>query len=187
MFLVAVNLIPVIGVLMFGWNIAMIIVLYWLETVIIGIINVPKMWACEGSAGMKIFITIFFAFHFGMFSWGHYMFLGDMFKAGHIVGGLREGGPIVWAAASLFISHLFSLFTNFFGNKEYVGRDANTQMFFPYGRIVVMHIFIIFGGAIALLLGSPMVALLILIALKIVVDIAAHSFEHGGKPMHMMK
>ncbi len=186
-FLLLVNLIPVLGVWLLSWDIATIIVLYWLETVIIGLVNIPKMWACEGGVGTKVFITLFFLFHFGMFSWGHLTFLIQMFDAGRIIGGLRDGGPVVWTAASLLISHLFSMIVNFFGQKEYKGRAVNTQMFFPYGRIVVMHIVIIFGGVLVMSFGAPVLALLLLIGLKIIMDMTAHSLEHSGKPMHMMK
>ena len=76
---------------------------------------------------------------------------------------------------------------NFFGKKEYVGRLANEQMFFPYGRIVIMHIVIILGGGLVLALGQPVVALIMLIALKLAFDIAAHTMEHDGKPQHLLK
>lgn len=185
-FLIAVNLIPVLGVLTLGWDMATIIFLYWLETVIIGLVNVPKMWMCSGPAGLKIFLTFFFGFHFGMFSGGHFMFLYDMFGIKDILENLDINNAIVWTAASLLISHIFSMVVNFIGKKEYQDREAGVQMFFPYGRIVVMHIVIIFGGAVTLFLGSPIFALIILIGLKIVMDIIAHSFEHGGRPMHML-
>lgn len=184
-FLIGVNLIPVLGVIFLGWDMVTIIVLYWLETVIIGLVNIPKMWMCEGGIGIKIFITLFFMFHFGMFSGGHYTFLNQMFGAGDILSSIRAEGPLMWAALSLLISHLFSMAVNFIGKREYAGRNVGAQMFFPYGRIVVMHIVIIFGGALTLFLGEPLFALLLLIVLKTLMDIAAHSLEHGGKPMHI--
>jgi hypothetical protein len=41
--LVAPNLVPLIGVLAWGWNVPTILVLYWVENGIVGILNVPKM------------------------------------------------------------------------------------------------------------------------------------------------
>ncbi len=184
-FLILVNFIPVFGVFLLHWDIATIIVIYWLETIIIGFLNVPKMWACEGSFGLKIYLTIFFAFHFGMFSWGHYTFLNDLFGANRILSGLKEGGPIVWTVASLFVSHLFSLFFNFYRKREYVGRLANSQMFFPYGRIVVMHIMIIIGGFLVMMFGAPIFALLMLVVLKIAMDVIIHTFVHEGVPQEL--
>jgi hypothetical protein len=51
-------------------------------------------------------------------------------------------------------------------------------MFQPYGRVVILHITIIIGGFLSVFLGSPLVALLFLIILKIVIDIATHLREH---------
>lgn len=185
--MVAANLIPIFGVFMFGWDVGTILVLYWLESAIIGVLNIPKMWACEGGLGSKLFLTPFFIFHFGGFSIGHAFFLKDMFKMGSTFDSLLSGGPLVWSALTFFISHLFSMLFNFFGKKEYVGRLANEQMFFPYGRIVIMHIVIILGGGLVMAVGQPVVALILLIALKFAFDMAAHTMEHDGKPQHLLK
>lgn len=45
--LVAVNLLPLLGVLFLGWDTFSIIALYWCENVIIGAINVLKMITCN--------------------------------------------------------------------------------------------------------------------------------------------
>ena len=42
-FLVAVNLIPLFGVLFLGWGLFPIMVLYWLENGIVGFFNLPKI------------------------------------------------------------------------------------------------------------------------------------------------
>jgi hypothetical protein len=48
----------------------------------------------------------------------------------------------------------------------------------PYKRIIVMHLTIIFGGWLIMLLRSPVPALILLIALKTIVDLRAHRREH---------
>ena len=45
--LILANLIPLAGVLLFRWDILAILLLYWTESVIIGVINVFKMIFCE--------------------------------------------------------------------------------------------------------------------------------------------
>src|SRR5215212_5927619 len=47
--LVLANLIPLIGVLFFGWSLITILVLYWLENGIVGLWNVPKILMARGS------------------------------------------------------------------------------------------------------------------------------------------
>ena len=45
--LIAANLVPLFGVLFLGWDTFSIVVLYWFENVIIGVINVLKMLTCN--------------------------------------------------------------------------------------------------------------------------------------------
>lgn len=45
--LILANLIPVAGVLLFDWNALSILMLYWAESVVIGIINVFRMISCQ--------------------------------------------------------------------------------------------------------------------------------------------
>lgn len=185
-FMLFTNAIPIFGVLTFGWDVGTILTLYWLESVIIGILNIPKMWTCEGSLGTKLFLTPFFIAHFGGFSLGHAFFLKDVFKVGTLFDSLLSFGPILWTALTFLLSHIFSMLINFFGKKEYEGRLANEQMFFPYGRIIIMHIVIIFGGGLVMLLGQPLIALIMLIGLKVMFDMAAHTMEHDGHPQHLL-
>jgi energy-converting hydrogenase Eha subunit C len=49
----------------------------------------------------------------------------------------------------------------------------------PYQRVVVLHIAIILGGIGAIALGSPLWALLVLLAMKIGLDLKAHLKEHS--------
>jgi len=134
-FLILANVVPIIGVLYWGWDALSILVLYWLESVIIGFLNIPKILACrktkqggKNSLGSNLFMSVFFVFHFGMFTYVHGVFLTEMFGARPVMQGLKEGGPILWTAGSFLLSHLFSMFINFFGKKEYLLRTANEQM-----------------------------------------------------------
>ena len=47
--LVAVNLVPLIGVAFWGWSLMLILVLYWIESGIVGAFNVLKMAAAQGT------------------------------------------------------------------------------------------------------------------------------------------
>lgn len=87
----------------------------------------------------------------------------------------------VWiAAGGLSLSHIFSLIVNWLGKREYVGVAANEQMFKPYGRVIVMHVTIIFGGVFAMM-GGGVGALVLLVALKTGSDVASHAVSHRWK------
>ena len=47
MLLVAANLIPLAGVLVWDWSVFHVVVVYWLENVIIGVVNIFKMITCS--------------------------------------------------------------------------------------------------------------------------------------------
>ena len=53
-------------------------------------------------------------------------------------------------------------------------------MMAPYGRIILMHVTIIFGAWLILALGAPILALVLLIVLKIFSDARAHHKEHAA-------
>jgi hypothetical protein len=50
----------------------------------------------------------------------------------------------------------------------------------PYGRVMVLHVTVLIGGFAAMALGSPVWALLLLLALKIGLDLKAHIKEHSS-------
>jgi hypothetical protein len=52
--LLAANLIPLVGVLLFDWSLLTILVLYWLENGIVGLWNVPKIILAQGSIVPKL-------------------------------------------------------------------------------------------------------------------------------------
>ncbi len=86
--LIISNSIPVVGAIVFSWDVGLILTIYWMENIVLGFYNVIKMWmakpdlemvvAGKKSAGLlpgKIFIIGFFIFHFGMFCMVHGVFV----------------------------------------------------------------------------------------------------------------
>jgi len=185
-FLILANAVPIFGVLYWGWDATAILVLYWLESVIMGLLNIPKILACrqteEGrivSALGNLFVAGFFSVHYGMFTFVHGTFLAEMFGARSMMEGLLSGGTVFWTAVTFLVSHLFSMFINFFGKNEYLGRDPGKQMMSVYGRVFVMHFVIILGGFAVQAFGAPVLAVVMLIVLKTAIDLAAHKKEHS--------
>ena len=178
--LVAANLVPVAGALFLGWNLSDVMVLYWAESAIIGLFNVAKI-AVVGR-WMALLAGPFFVGHFGAFMAVHFLFIYTIFVEGFFGSGpkgdLAEVAALfagLWPALlALTLSHGFSFFANFIGRSEYRGRTIEKQMNEPYGRIVFMHLVLIFGGGLAMVLGGPTIVIVIVIVLKVVFDIRAH-------------
>ncbi len=161
------------------WDVGTILLLYWLESVVIGILNIPKILFTQSSLFGNVFLAAFFTVHYGGFSAGHGVFLKEMFDVDLSLNALLVWGPFSLAGLSFFISHFVSMMVNHFGKREYKTRTANEQMFLPYGRVVIMHITILFGGFLALKFGAPIYALILLIAIKTFIDLVAHTKEHA--------
>ena len=192
--LLVMNLIPLVGVFWFGWDAAMIVFLYWLENVIIGLLNIPKILSCRTpsggrsgrreSLGSLMFLSGFFAFHYGMFCYGHYMFLSFTYETLPAWAGITSAlfSPLLfWSLLGLALSHFISMLVNFYGKGEYKTRSPNKQMFMPYSRIVILHVVIIFSGALAVAMGQGLAMLVLLVLIKIGFDLAAHLVEHSEK------
>ena len=79
---------------------------------------------------------------------------------------------------ALAASHLFSFFWNYLYRGEFRRASLSEQMAKPYGRVIVLHLTILFGGFGAMMLGSPVWALAFLIAIKVALDLRAHLREH---------
>jgi hypothetical protein len=188
--LLGTNLIPLAGILVLGWSLGEVMVLFWAENAVIGFYNLLKM-AVIGRWAVLV-AGPFFVGHYGGFMAGHFLFVYFLFVRGIETAGAGPGVqtaltdlfvPLWPALLAMFVSHGISFATNFIGRREFVGRKVQDQMAEPYKRIIVMHLTIIFGGWLIMLLRSPLPALILLIALKTAVDLRAHRREHGsGRP-----
>ena len=209
--LILASLIPLACVVLFQWDVLAILLLYWAENVIIGVLNVLRIVACKTDnilhgvlpqlAGqpipeelsknipsvtgfaLKLFLIPFLIVHYGMFCSGHLMAVLGIFSDTGM--SLRAGSSLsqlwqtsFWGAVTAIAgSHLFSFFTNYIGGGEYKRANLVLLMQRPYGRIVVMHVAIVFGAGLVMWLGSPLPMLLILIVAKAILDLRLHEKE----------
>lgn len=191
MALVLANLVPLLGVLAWGWEVFPLVLLFWCENVIVGAFNVLKMLLAEQGERLgwlvKLFLIPFFCFHYGLFTLVH-----GVFVVGFFGGAFRSGASppdanffwqaikqhhLQWAVAGLAVSHGFSLAVNYIGRGEYRRAQVRELMAQPYGRVVVLHLTILGGAFLMAALGSPTAGLALLVMLKIVLDVRAHLRE----------
>jgi hypothetical protein len=184
--LIVANLVPLFGVLFGGWELAEVMLLFWAESAVIGCYTLLKM-AVVGK-WLAAFSGLFFVGHFGGFMAVHFLFIYEMFVRGITARGPGPGAvealtqlftPLWPALLALFLSHGVSFALNFIGRREYQRTTMSRLMAAPYGRIVMMHFTIIFGGWVVMLLKNPLPALVLLIVLKVAADLRAHYNERG--------
>lgn len=191
--LIAVNLLPLGAVLFYGMTVFAVMVLFWAENVIIGILNVAKMltlFKLRGDVG-ALALAIFFSFHYGIFTIVHGVFVFTLFGTDEFTASslstIETGfGVFAIPLIALTASHTLSFLFNFLWQKEYMVVTANELMVQPYGRVVALHVTIIFGGMFVMSLGEPVYALALLVLIKIAIDVAAHRMEHGRLQKRMI-
>jgi hypothetical protein len=192
--LLAANALALYGILFLEWPAFPLIALFWMENVVIGVLNALRMLLVDPADlalwGGKLLMVPFFCFHYGLFTAIHGTFVfgffgGEGFRG--FGGGLWPGDAALHAIsefglglplAVLAASHLFSFFWNYLWRGEFRRATLNELMQRPYARVVVLHLAIIFGGWLVMALGSPKWALILLLALKIGFDVWAHLKEH---------
>jgi hypothetical protein len=199
--LIAANLVPIYGALALGWQVFPILLLFWIENVIVGLFNVLKMVSCSPRVPLqwaaKVFAIPFFCVHYGMFTLVHGMFVIGLF-GGYFLSGADFPDPasflrsladlhIGWGVLALLLSHSVSFALNYIGKGEFRKATVSGLMGQPYGRVVVLHLTILFGGFGAMELGSPVFVLVLLIALKTFVDVQAHLREHSSDKAAVQK
>jgi hypothetical protein len=181
--LIASNLLTIVIAVYQKWNPGTVMWIYWGQSIIIGAFNVVRMWTLQNfstdglkmndqpvdpTTGTKRYVAIFFMFHYGFFHLVYAIFLIVMAKVSP-----HDIVPILVCVAGFFVNHWYS----YYYNKEHDSKrkvNLGTLMFFPYARIIPLHITIITG----LMLSKSMWALVLFLSLKTVADLIMHAVEH---------
>jgi hypothetical protein len=163
-----------------GWSLYELMLVYWIQSVIIGASNFVRILSLkefstkslrvsgrerpEPTLKLKVSMALFFLVHYGFFHLVYFVFLSlNKHPA-------TNYASILIVSLCFLISHLFSfLFNRSQDNKR---ATIGNIMFFPYIRIIPMHLTIIFG------LLSGRFATLWFIALKTFADVIMHVVEH---------
>lgn len=190
--LVLANLVPLLGAWQ-GWmGVGDVFAVYWLENVIVGFFTCVRMLSATGpllgpsvKSGVqsRVGMAVFFCFHYGLFTFVHGVFTAIIIGfSGTGFVNYRAWG---WAALALFLSHLFSLMVHWFGRGERVGVPVSTVMFWPYPRMLVLHVaiiasfFFVMRGLVDGGKGNEFLPVLILVGLKVAVDVFLHLRERA--------
>ena len=162
--LVIGNLVPLVGVVAWDWDVASLVILYWSENLIIGGITILKMLHRSLFGGL--FAGMFFIVHYGGFCAVHGflaagllgMEIGDVMDdfelpfmfifvelLVRVVRGVMSVSPPewIWGFVTLAASHLVSFVTNYLWRGEYRTQTVSSLMSAPYRRIMVLHLAIL--------------------------------------------
>ena len=202
--LLAANSIPLAGVIVLGWDVFSIVLLYWAENLVIGFYNVLKMAFVKVEHPRdhlaKLFYIPFFCVHFGGFTAAHGLFVLLIFKKGSgefmsenpwpcffvflqlLFNVIKQVYTIIptdmkFALLGLFLSHGISFIYNYFFKGECERENMRSLMGKPYIRVVVLHVTVLVGGFLSMAMGEPVAILFVLVVLKTVLDVNFHLRE----------
>ena len=195
--LVFANAVPLVGVVVLGWNLHSLLVGYWLESGAVGVTAVAKVLRAEGTddpgelpslsfndrpvdslvGHPNRLIALFFVSHYGVFWITHGVFV-LLFPV--IIRGLEPASPRVVAAAALSLAayHAVSYRINYLGEREYEWNGPVTLMVEPYRRVFVLHVTIVLGAFAVAAIGAPVGALVVMVLAKTGLDLRGHWREH---------
>lgn len=190
--LIAINLVPLAGVVFWGWDVFVLLILYWLETAVIGfwtmvrvlIMPPPTLNAATarigatrpvGGIGAALLLTV----HSGIFMTVHFLFLWTLFAGdwadrihgpAEFVTGLLLGTGLWLPLLILFVVRgWYTLRPLLLGEADPEGdRDVLTGL---YTRVVVLQVAIIFGGWLTILTGGSIGTLILLVIGKTLVEV----------------
>ncbi len=183
--LVIANLIAINLAVYEGWNLQDLMIVYWTQSVIIGYFSYRRIldlrqFSTENfkingkrppeNEKTKRVTALFFALHYGIF---HAAYLGYLIGNEEVF----EGSWLMLAACVglFYFNHRYS----YDYNKE---RDQSRKpnigviMFFPYARIIPMHLTIAAGDSFG---AGTKAALLLFLGMKTVADVIMHLVEHS--------
>ncbi|NCC21603.1 MAG: hypothetical protein EOM26_03975 [Alphaproteobacteria bacterium] len=189
--LVAGNFFSIVMALLQGWELSEIMWIYWVQSVVIGMTNFARILslrefstdnftindrAVEPTQATKIQTAFFFLIHYGIFHAVYAGFLWDGVPLPGIDG--AEAFVFALCAAAFAGAHGFSFVANFRADFRDRKPNIGSLMFYPYFRIVPMHLTIILGGFFATMDGADGLVLISFMVLKTIADGGMHIAEH---------
>ncbi len=195
-----VDLLPIYGVIAWGWNAVALVMLYWMENVVAGVMTVPRLVMSGAAFGGGGFLagaglSVFFVFHYGLFCLVHGTFLivfaamsdspaaiglapmMDVF--GMFAFSMRSGLHVDWMIGIVAAFQVLVFLWEFVIKGEWKTTSPMVEMFAPYSRIVILHFGIFAGAAALFLLGQPMIGVFALILFRAVWGITSNSKQFG--------
>lgn len=202
--LIGANLIPLAGVAFLDWPATDIVMLYWFEAVIVGLMNVLRIitaWPVallkpkEAGTGVKpgelmiakVLLCSFFIVHYGGFCYvsgselDYLVSRHDVHLQGldfeELLGAMLRSPSWLVSILCLLVSHLLSFLWNYLGKGEYQRVNIGLLMIQPYRRILVTMLIAMLGGAVVSATESGMVLMVMFVIAKIAADVYMHKRE----------
>lgn len=195
---VAMNLLPLVGVVFAGWDVGMLLVLFWFETLVRGMANgvrhlfgIPLWhtdWRRDPRVGERLKVvanSLFVVLLYVCIVLGMSAALAELLAMVLLEELWRESSPIFWAwdhsaqlrhavmimAAGYLIESVIDLGKAYWRGDEWPSPFDDNDSF--HKHYMIMHFSMIMSGLVAMITGTEtaMVMMLMIIALKVWLDL----------------
>ena len=192
LFVLLINAVPLVGVKFFGWSVGVVLLLYWVENLLTAVFTTGRIelhrWLTRksghwrsgdqidprssgqallaGYAPVAFIFTLAHGLFVGVFvfivnenrpDWPMWAFSFEQFRSG-------AWQMLAVFAADFLVDALQMRSRSFAWIRAYQGQRL--------GRVVILHLTIIFGLGAVMLTESPLAVLYVLIGLKVLLDLA---------------
>ena len=190
------NLVPLIGVLLFGWDLPSIVVMYWIETGVVGLVNVLRIRRsmalgrptvdADGSVERPIvraamsgswLLALMWLLAYGIFWAILAPFVIQIANGGFYEGASQTGWSgasaevIAWGTVSLVGGQVVAYVLDYVIGRRYLTVTSLELLRDPFVRILVILATIAAGGVGIALIGSPVGFLAAMVVAKTIVEI----------------
>lgn len=181
--LVLANIAILVGVVKDGEPLGAILVIYWMQLMIIGFWNIPKIIILARWFSILL-VPAFLAMYFGLL---------NMF--GFIVGGLLDDqmrgtewhenfslANYTWEGLMFFGVHGFSFVFHFLRGREFENvsqSDIEIQIAKPMIRVFPMWMAALIGGVFGAIFKTAAGAVVFILPVKTALDVWGHLWEHA--------
>jgi len=181
------NIIALILAIAFNWSLWVLVVGYFIQSLVIGFFNFFKMLFMKNvDIKIRLLLAGFFSLVYGFFHLIYLVFLPFIFVFLLMAGSVSNEEMVIQLIEGIiglfiisvvfFINHLYS----FIAHKKEWKESKNIGKFFfmPFIRIIPIHIVIVMSGFLLLGQISSFFLLIIFGSLKTIADLATHLLEH---------
>lgn len=176
-----------------------ILFVYFLETIIIGIFNIFKMYVCgvyskTNAIGFILFFIVHYFFFvaiqsifgFSIFSMGDDSLFKEPFYLLENYGIILSMKDVYIALPAIIFNNLGKFLFDFLKNQKYVDFTVEEMLFKPYVRIFIQQFVVLISMFFVILSKNGIIAAIILILIRCFVDLTLDAIKRDSKVVKVL-
>ena len=178
--LVLANGLTLVGVFLLGWDAGVVLFLYWVECAIVAVVTVAKI---RRAGSFRGFLKA--AFFLGGYAWCWWIYskFVAFFSGIELTSlGLISLVMLLFSAGGLAVNHVVSYRQDFVESGEFRQATTNSLLVKLFLHLAPLNFAVIIGAVGIAFYGGAYWMISTLVALKTLLDILVHVWEHDWIP-----